>query len=171
MAGKDGSKYKLTTEQLQVLAEEISSDPQSRDYAGCTRGGIVKLLNEKPLIDNPVPQGQVDEPDVSLGKAVGRLNANEYLGIVASPVGQGILQAIATFPNIDLLCKLATELMQKLVAENLLNKERLTEIFAPGKIPDPAWQSQIPTTSRAEELLGLNGVMLEGADIEAAVAL
>lgn len=166
MASLNGIKYQLSPEQLQILAEEIK---QSK-YKDVTSGGICKLLNDKPLIDNPDAQGEVDGSDVSLSEAAGRLNAAEYLGIAASTVGQSILQAMAIFPDVDLSCKLSTELMATLVTEGLLTQERLTELFASDKIPDPDWQAQIPGPNRTEELLGA-GWLVEGADIKTAQAL
>jgi hypothetical protein len=169
MAGLNGVKYELTQEQLQALKDEINGDSR---YAGITRGGICKLLNEKPLIDNPVQQGEVNASTYTTREIIngGSLSVENLKNIKAHADGRIVYDFIMKSDTIDLNNPTDVAFLTILDIKGLITNDQRDALWAMQKIPDPAWQAQIQGQSRAEELL-VAGIVIEGRDVEAARAL
>lgn len=170
MASLNGTKYKLSSEQLQILKNEILTDPQSKGYSGKTKGGIVKILNEKPITDNPDPQSNIDGPSVTQGDILCRagltlVDIKKVQGTVDGLVIWNILMGLA---EIDLTSPLAVECLNSLKTKSLLSNTKVNKIKSLGKIPDPSWKAFVTGQSRSEKLLGV-GSMIEGFDVAASV--
>lgn len=167
MAGLNGIKCELTQQQLQVLKNEIDSDSR---YASVTRGGIVKLINEPPLIDNPVACGKVNAPDRTLAEiTIGAgWSPEELAAIRADAEGVEILKILET--GVSLTNATVIGYLDRLQTLNLLSPEKIQAAKDLGEIDDPNYQAQIQGLSRTEEILGV-GYKIEGANVKAALML
>lgn len=175
MAGLNGVKYGLSQEQLQILAEEINSDPKDRGYAGCTRGGICKLLNENPPIDNPKVQTIIKNPIyITLKELISTagITFKELNKINQTDKGKLVLNYFAE-NNIDLNHPLFEEILKFLaggiVATRYLPREKINIIHTLRKTKIEAINTTQPQSfglSRIEKILDLIGIMVEGHDIK-----
>lgn len=172
MASLNGNKQELTSEQLQIIKDEISNDPQAKGYEGKTTGGIEQLLNEKPLANNPTPQGEIDGPPVSPERILvdAPITLDEIKLAQADADGRVAWEMIMNLTEIDLNSDLADKCLISLGTSGVLKAPKVQAIRDLGKIPDPNWQAQVLEENRTEELLG-PGYMVEGEDIRTVQAL
>ncbi len=170
MAGLNGVKYELSQEQLQDLKDEMIFDPQNIGYAGVTRGGICKLFNDKPLIDNPVAVKKVNAPNKTLVEIVcgADWSSGELAAIQANAEGAEILKILTA--GVDLNNATISSYLDRLEALSLLPTEKVLGTKGLGKTDDPSYQPQVQGSSRTEDVLG-TGYKVEGADVGAALAL
>lgn len=139
------------TRDYAVLKEEILTDPANLGYAPRVKKqnyeGIAKLLNDIPLIPNPVPQGTKPRR-LKLRTIVGKMTLAEALefykiGKLVEHVEQTLepddrARLIGLLNICDPFLSDATE--AKL--DTLLNET----------VPDEDWQANIPGTSRATNI-------------------
>lgn len=169
MAGLNGVKVELIQEQLQALKDEINGDSR---YAGNSIGGICKLLNNKPLIDNPESQGQVNASPYTPREVIdgGGLSLEDLKNIKTHTTGEIVYDFIIKSDTIDLNDPIDIMFLAKLATDDLITINQKNALLAMQKIPDPGWQAQIWGVSQTEVVLGA-GYTVEGADVKAALAL
>jgi hypothetical protein len=172
MASLNGVITKLTQPQKDLLKTEL----QKPAYAGLGVGQVWKLLNNKSMIPNPVPQPMIQGSTIIQTSAI--MDAVKWATVL--DVGGKINYADKTKPkelkqaiagqilfgniSIDVGLQVTKDAMADLVSEGALTQKQVDNINELTKIPDPTWQAEIPEQSRAEELLG-NGWIVEGFDV------
>lgn len=172
MASLNGNKQELTSEQLQVLRDEIFLLPTASNYAGQSVGGRCKFLNEKPMINNPEAQGTIQPSTmVSLQEVLELISWDSLKKLKKNADGAIALGFLSSLGDIDLLQENVQAAIDDVLQSALVSQEEVDTLNAKiAPIQDPDWQAQIPGPSRAEELLGA-GYMVEGTDIRTAQAL
>lgn len=168
MATLNGIRQVLTQAQLQIVAAEIVKS----DYINISPGGICQMLNNKPLIDNPDPQGTIQPSTI--------ISSSEILGLISwknlkktkkNADGAIALEFLTDLGEVDLVQANVTDALTDILGQGLISQDEMDSLMAKiAEIPDPNWQTQILGVNKAEELLGAD-YMIEGTDIRAAQAL
>lgn len=179
MAGLNRIKYELSLTQLQILKSEINTDPQGKGYAGETTGGINFLINEAKIITNPTPQPDIIQEEIPTDRVLNVLEDIEVQAIKAHVSGSALWNILLQRPGISLTSNLVTKIFTALVTDSVIDLARVNVLKNLSKTPDPSWPANIRGNSRAEVVLGgtgvlpdpAKGIMIEGADIKAAMAL
>ena len=130
---------------IKILQDELKKP----EYADLTYQAIANLLNEKPLIPNPVPPQQVQRfPNIiELLEAV---TVQERVAITSIPTLFTTIQNAVRGRDAESLAAC------KLIADGLLSEESRGAIapLLSQTEPDPNYQNQIQGQSKAE-LLGI----------------
>ncbi|MBN3993895.1 MAG: hypothetical protein HWQ36_26275 [Nostoc sp. NMS2] len=133
---------KITTLKTELELPEYAQIVATQNYPG-----IAALLNQKPLIPNPVPQEELPK-QLTLVNLFQAITPQEAVDTFKIP---GLLDRIESVANgndrvnIAILFEVVKTYISQNSKDNLANLLALTE-------PDPNWQSQIFGQSRSEEL-------------------
>ncbi|MFN6560013.1 MAG: hypothetical protein RMY28_009415 [Nostoc sp. ChiSLP01] len=132
---------------ITILRTELELPEYGQLVAAQNYSAIANLLNNKPLIANPVPQEEIPKQLtlVNLFQAITPQEAVETFKI------PGLLDRVESVVNandrvnISILFEIVKTYISQDSKDNLTNLLSLTE-------PDPNWQSQVVGLSRAEQL-------------------
>lgn len=132
---------------IDILAQELEKTEYADLVAAQNYPAIAARLNQKPLIDNPTPQGKIPKP----------INILDLFRCVTPQEGLEIYKIPNLKPDIDhaIAGNLRDNLTALLaIASEVISVESATKIQAllNEEISDPNHQSQILGQSRAEEL-------------------
>jgi hypothetical protein len=133
--------------EVDILAEELKKTEYADLVSVQNYPGIVKRLNQKPLIDNPVTQENIPKP-ITILDLFSCVTAQEGLEIYKIPnLKPDIDHAITNNMRDNLTALLA-------ITSQLISTESATKIQAllNEEIPDPSYQDQVLGQSRSEEL-------------------
>ena len=131
------------------LKEIIESTPELSDL---DYPSIAAWFNDRPIVDNPEPQGQVQKP----------FSVPELLGLLAEPQDKAVIEQSMT------LVKMGNDIADMIGRPNQHTAESLFSFFVgqglseastaaisarmAETIPDPNYQAQIPGLPRYETL-------------------
>ena len=132
---------------ITIIRDELELSEYSVLVTAQNYPAIASLLNNKPLIDNPVPQEEIPK-QLTLVDLFQSITPVEAVDIFKIP---GLLDRIEGVVNANDRVNIGIlfEIVKTFISQD--SKDNLTALLALTE-PDPNWQSQIPGLSRAEEL-------------------
>lgn len=161
----------LSDLQRETLGNELANDPTGKGYEGKEPGEVLKLLNERKIGPNPTERGRAAVSQIS-GKELKiwlRSVLSRALAGSKATAGKWGGLSSAIVPTIsdteDILATSATlaGFVMQMQADGLLQAGEVEALFT---VPELEWYESVLLPSRAEEVLGLEEVVLELADIE-----
>lgn len=165
MAGLNGVKRDLSAAEKQTLLGEIDNDPTGKGYKDDNiKISTEELLNNKPLIDNPV--AEIDKPPVPLLDIIDVCGLTPAkIELIRNDVGlPGTWNFLLDFQeNINIASPTVIVAFDDIKTAGHITDKQRTDITAFGKKPNPV--SKIRGKSRAEELLG-DGIVVGGDDLK-----
>ncbi|MEH2067916.1 MAG: hypothetical protein V7K47_07070 [Nostoc sp.] len=132
---------------IDILRTELQSGQYASLVAAQNYPAIASVLNTKPLISNPAPQGQVPK-QLSMENLFEAITPAEGLATFQYP---GLLDRIELAVNNNDRPKIGIHFAMVKTFISLSSQTNLINLLAQTE-PDPNWQSQIDGVSRAEEL-------------------
>ncbi|ACC81135.1 hypothetical protein [Nostoc punctiforme] len=133
---------------ITILRDELELSEYEQLVTAQNFPAIASLLNQKPLINNPVPQEKLPKQLTLVDLFQQGITPQEALETFKIP---GLLDRIEMVINANdrINISILFEIVKTFISQN--SKDNLTALLALTE-PDPNWQAQIPGQSRAEEL-------------------
>lgn len=162
----------LTINETATLRNEVAADPTGRGYAGMDDATRLVTLCSPYVVDNPTPQpllARILFPGADLKEFILQV----LLTSGANPhYAEWAAKLTAIGPYISETVNMGNEQWAAMIngvagaaiVDGLFTQEQWDTVI---KEPDPVWQSHITEPARADVVLGLNGVVLELADVAA----
>lgn len=133
----------------EIMGSDYDSLREAQNYPG-----IAAKLNERPLLDNPVPQGNIPKP-LTLSYIFSKVAAVDIpkLNLIPGWIVDRVEQAMNSNDRVSLANYLATVEGQLSQTSQAALSSALSET-----VPDPNWNHKISGQSRAQ-VLGIDPVM------------
>lgn len=157
----------LSQVQLQVLQTELQTDSSNLGYRTTLDPMVIaSMVNQKKMVLNPSPQGQIKRYNLS-GSSNSCVSATDFLNAIppqeivnvvndSSAIGRIFFDRLTALEAgkgiVDLSSLTVQGGVQYCAFKGLISQTTLNVLIGTTLIPDPNWQSMLPSTSRADEL-------------------